>query len=975
MFRTTKGENMGNFKLTRKSFLKLSAATLAAASVPFAITANAFAEAEPESGDTSLLRRVRSCCRGCGKMECGVWVTVENGRAIRVEGDESAFHSMGHCCTKSQSSIQAAYHPDRLYHPMKRTNPRGDDDPGWTRISWDEAISTIAQKMQEAMDRYGGETVFGLSGTSRLWGMFSYGALGQLTGSPNMAIPWQVCKGPRHWAGALISLFQSSWQETVSRPKVYTSWGTACELSNYDDSARTVVDVVHNAEKHINVDPRMTNLGKEADLWLNLRPGTDDALALGWINVVINKGLTDDLFVKKWTNAAFLICDDIEPDGPERYRFMSGTYDVKTRLLKEFDLVEGGSKGRFMVWDNLADRLTYYDSDTGMWEGENWTMPTKGKEAQQEHLAPGVSPGFVIDPTPFDPLIDPALFGEFEVELKNGTQSTVAPVWQKFVEYLKDFTPEKVEVITGVDASKIEEAATAYATRLDPTTGYGNGGIHYQLAIEHSCNAMATTRSLDILIGITGNWDIPGGSRGGTQADYIQKAGPGSEAYGVPSVSFEQTQKVVGIEDFPMLGWWQMWADDASLWKTVETGAPYPLKFGWSCTGDFMCMSNPLQKWEAFMNIDFFVCQDLWKTPTAGMSDILLPATHWIEVDLPRLSQGASGARGATVQAVVPPADCKFDLEITTMVYKEMGVPWGHEDDPWPDSETNLNLILTNAGTPWEDQNWQEYKADFQENGWRDCKVIAPTTWGTYRRYETGMMPLKCFGDTPPPIALSRPGFGTPTLKMEIWSTILETFMPDPDRVAFPKYEEPPLSPVTNLEMCKKYPFIATTGRRIPVYFHSEHRQLPWCRELWPAPRIEINPEDAKELGIEQGDWVWIENDNGTIRQTADLYYGIKKGVVNLEHQWWFPELDQADKGFKLSGCNCLVTTGLGYQDPISGSSYLRAYPVKIYKATSENSPFGNPVPCDRNGNEIIHSSDDPRLKKWLPNYDLREKV
>ena len=169
--------------------------------------------------------------------------------------------------------------------------------------------------------------------------------------------------------------------------------------------------------------------------------------------------------------------------------------------------------------------------------------------------------------------------------------------------------------------------------------------------------------------------------------------------------------------------------------------------------------------------------------------------------------------------------------------------------------------------------------------------------------------------------------------------------------------------------------FIMTTGSRQPVYFHSEHRQLPWCRELWPSPRVEINPKTAAEYGIEQGDWVWIENDNGKIRQVADLYHGVAPGVVNLEHQWWFPELNQADKGYDLCGCNCLVTTGKGYQDRISGTSYLRAYPVNIYKATPENSPFGNPVPCDHKGNEIIHDASDPRLKEWLPNYDIRNEA
>lgn len=55
--------------------------------------------------------------------------------------------------------------------------------------------------------------------------------------------------------------------------------------------------------------------------------------------------------------------------------------------------------------------------------------------------------------------------------------------------------------------------------------------------------------------------------------------------------------------------------------------------------------------------------------------------------------------------------------------------------------------------------------------------------------------------------------------------------------------------------MAQEYPLIITTGRRIPVYFHSEHRQLPWCREQWPVPRVEIHPKTAAEYGIEQGDW------------------------------------------------------------------------------------------------------------------------
>ena len=80
---------------------------------------------------------------------------------------------------------------------------------------------------------------------------------------------------------------------------------------------------------------------------------------------------------------------------------------------------------------------------------------------------------------------------------------------------------------------------------------------------------------------------------------------------------------------------------------------------------------------------------------------------------------------------------------------------------------------------------------------------------------------------------------------------------------------------------------------------------------------------------------------------------------------WWYPELNQAGGGFELSCVNCLVDRTC--QDKYNGSANVRTYPVKIYKATAENSPFGNPVPCGNDGTPIICSADDPRLKAWLP--------
>ena len=165
-------ERLANRALSRRSFIKAAAVTAGIAALSgSAGTLTALAETA-EVGSAEDVKRIRTVCRACGKMECGVWVTVKDGKAIRVEGDQSSFTSRGNCCTKSQSSIQACYHPDRLRYPMKRTNPKGED-PGWVRISWDEAMALSAEKFTEIQNKYGGPSLLTMNGTSRMWAICS----------------------------------------------------------------------------------------------------------------------------------------------------------------------------------------------------------------------------------------------------------------------------------------------------------------------------------------------------------------------------------------------------------------------------------------------------------------------------------------------------------------------------------------------------------------------------------------------------------------------------------------------------------------------------------------------------------------------------------------------------------------------------------------------------------------------------------
>ena len=958
--------------MTRRSFVKMGVAAAGAAALGAALGTSSLVErAKADEGATDDTKVIRTCCRACGKNECGVLVTVKNGRAVKIQGDsEGAWHSMGNCCTKSQSSIQACYHPARLYHPMKRTNPKGDADPGWVRISWEEANQTIAEKFRELIDKYGGESILTMEGTSRHWTQFGSSAWMQLLNTPNAYTAYQVCKGPRHFATTMIGGPAYSWMATTDRPSVYVQWGGASEISNYDEAGRTTVDIAMKAQKHIVVDPRLTNLNDGDTIHLGLIPGTDGAMAMAWTWVVIENKLYDDLYVKRWTDAPFLPCDDIEPSGYEcaTQSAYGETFEMKTRLLKECDVKEGGSSTRFMVWDKLAGsdsdhplhendetgHLTWFDAETGLWEGEDADREVEFYESPQPNLPSATAPGRIAKPSTFDPDIDPAIYGEFEITLKDGTKSAVRPVWEHYRDRLADFTPEKVADTCGVPADLITEAATVYATRLDPSTGYGNGGIQYMLAVEHGCNSIDNCRVLDFLCGITGNYDTPAGMRGATTGPWKDDAMIMAFSEIDPQFAHDKPTKRLGSEKHPLLDWWTWWANSHDVMNAAATGEPYPIKGGVCQAADHMSMANSNLNYEGLKNLDFFLDIDLWLTPTAGMADIVLPGRHWLEVDCPRLSQGAVGALGATVKCVEPPADTHYDPDIILDVYRAMDQPWFQDPEhPYPES---MDEYFSSKLEGYD--SWEAFKEEFQEKGWVDCRAADPEGWGTYRRYELGYYGVK--------------GFPTPTHKHEIWSTVVESYCPDMDE-EIPTWIPAPRTPQADPSIVDEWPFLMTTGRRIPVYFHSEHRQLPWCRELWPVPKCEINPADAEKLGVTQGDWVWIESPQGKIRQTVDLYYGIRPGVINCEHQWWLPELDQADHGFPLVGVNCLQNGE--ESDRLCASAHARAYSVKVYKATAENSPFGNPVPCGDDGTEMITSATDERLKLWMPNYEIREEA
>jgi len=222
-------------------------------------------------------------------------------------------------CAKGLASVQEACNPGRLKYPLQRRGERGEGE--WTRISWEEALAIIAGKMKEARAESGAGSIAICQGTGRGYNRYTF-RLARSIGTPNVGLPAHFCYGPKlavfdMMVGGRLYCDYHGWGGAY--PKTHISWGKQLEISNADgEMAVWFLDSLHKAEHLILVDPRATRLSGRADLWLQIRPGTDAALALGMLHVVINEGLYDKEFVESWTHGFNALRERVQEYTPDK---------------------------------------------------------------------------------------------------------------------------------------------------------------------------------------------------------------------------------------------------------------------------------------------------------------------------------------------------------------------------------------------------------------------------------------------------------------------------------------------------------------------------------------------------------------------------------------------------------------------------------------------------------------------------------
>ena len=243
---------------------------------------------------------LKSVCRSCHG-GCGVLLHVRDGVLVKVEGDRESPLNHGRLCPIGTVTVDIVNHPDRLKYPRRRIGPRGSGQ--WTRISWDEALDEISERLLAIREKFGPEAIALGTGTGRhhiRW----VSRFGHALGTPNWCEPgFAQCFHPRVNTCILtFGDFPVSDFTGGTPPACMLFWGHNPLNSGPDGETRfNVREALDTNPKVIVVDPRETELARRADIWLQLRPGTDDALALAFLNVIIGEEIFDAPFVNQWT--------------------------------------------------------------------------------------------------------------------------------------------------------------------------------------------------------------------------------------------------------------------------------------------------------------------------------------------------------------------------------------------------------------------------------------------------------------------------------------------------------------------------------------------------------------------------------------------------------------------------------------------------------------------------------------------------
>lgn len=432
-------------------------------------------------------------------------------------------------------------------------------------------------------------------------------------------------------------------------------------------------------------------------------------------------------------------------------------------------------------------------------------------------------------------------------------------------ERVQTTTPQWAAPITGLTPDQIATAARTFG-RARP------GAVQWGIGVDMNADCIPAAHAIACLWSVCGNVDVPGGM-------VITRHPFGVVRRGEKSATFPKVQRSkIGLDRYPMFKHGIPYGQGDALVDQMDTGKPYPIRGAWiqstgTITGSF---ADPARVRRAMRKLEFIAVCDLFMTPTpAAFADVVLPICTYMERD---------GIRNSFYQlttinkAMEPLHDTRSDMQICL----DLGRRLDPEHWPWKTVRELFSHMIRSSGMDFETL--------------RQHAPMCPGT--TYRRYADG-------GLRPD----GTPGFNTPTGRIELYSTELESFGLDPLPHFTPShYDQRP-------ELATDFPLKLITGGRVSVFFNAEHRNVPGLRVFNPHPYIDVHPDDIRTYDLDDGSWVWVESHFGRAKRKVRASHEVRPGLAHAQASWWNPDgpANEAEGLFDLVELNInnLLPSGL----------------------------------------------------------------
>ncbi|MBI5506349.1 MAG: molybdopterin-dependent oxidoreductase [Deltaproteobacteria bacterium] len=835
-------------------------------------------------------------------------------------------------CQKGACYSERMYDPTRLKFPLKRVGERGSGQ--WQRISWDQALDEIAEKMIDAVQHEGTDRIVWSLGPLFTLGTMAAGVLRLAVSMDSLVLDMNPEIGDGHHGTAVTfgKIIAERSLDDYFNTEIILVWG--CNpLYTQIPNAHIYTEARYHGSRIVAIAPDLNASSIRADQWIPVKPGTDAALALAMCEVIVEERLYDEAFLREQTDLPFLVREDTR------------------QFLRQSDVEEGGSDEILHLYDTATKAIV---------------------EASQSTLDLGS--------------VVPALDGVYDAQTLTG-KVKVKPVRVFLEEKLKaSYTPDQASAICGVSADTIRNLARDIAkAKTVANVTSSNWGKFYRGSLME--------RSQILLLSLCGHIGKKGSGWSGFpflnndgvdsyvfmegsgrfselsfQARILKAAVPLKlRGFSDEMVSYELTRElykegrwVSGVLFWNIHGGLIDLADDAHKWdphlkRPVKDYLDESLKKGWQYVSPppgksprviFEVGSNIMRRLRGYPqlhkhllpNVHAFVTLDSRMTSTAMVSDYVLPVTAWYERTEHKWATPLMPYIHAGERVAEPFHESKSDFEITGLLAKAI-----QERAKKLDKQTYTNRRGEEKSLA-ELYDYFTMDGEFRETD--DDKVagelirrssnLEGVDWETLKR--DGFAPFTGVGKSVTSVGNATdfvPGetispFTWHTEKKQVYPTLTRRIQFYIDHELYlelgeelPVHKDPPTAG-------GDYPFIMTGGHT-RWSIHASWRDDALMQRLQRGgPVMYINVDDATARGIADGDEVEVRNDLDSFRIHAKVAPGVRPGQVIVYHAWENHQFRDG-KGFQN-----LIPSPINPVELAGGQFHLRPMSICLQPAQSD---------------------------------------